>query len=166
MKPLDWIYRLSRWILGAVFIVAGGSKLLEPVIFATLIDAYGIVPDPLLMPVAIGMPAIEVIAGIGLIFDLKGSLSVIAVLLVLFMAILGYGIQMGLDVDCGCFGPGDPEAKAFHGLRTALGRDLLMMLGIAFVAGWRRYRRIEPVWITQVINGNGSKRRRADNAYV
>ena len=41
----------------------------------------------------------------------------------LFMAILGYGISMGLDVDCGCFGPEDPESKAFHGLRAALYRD-------------------------------------------
>jgi hypothetical protein len=43
--------------------------LLEPEIFAVLIDAYGIVPEGLLIPVSIGLPLLEVIAGFGLLFD-------------------------------------------------------------------------------------------------
>ena len=129
--PLDWIYKLSRWSLGGIFIYAGSIKLLEPGTFAVLIDAYGIVPERLLTPVAVALPAMEVFAGIGLLFDIKGSLSMISGLLALFIAILGYGIRMGLDVDCGCFGPEEPEAKAFHGLRMTLYRDLAM-LAISF----------------------------------
>ena len=56
MKKIDWLYRLCRWTLGGIFIYAGGTKLLEPQIFAVLIEAYGIVPEGLLMPVAIGLP--------------------------------------------------------------------------------------------------------------
>jgi uncharacterized membrane protein YphA (DoxX/SURF4 family) len=130
MSTSDWLYKSGRWVLGAVFIYAGSIKLLEPKTFAVLIDAYGIVPEGLLMPVSILLPALEVAAGIGLLFDIEGSLSVIAALLCLFIAILGYGIWMGLDVDCGCFGPQDPEAKAFHGLRQSLYRDLVMLAGI------------------------------------
>ncbi len=63
MKTMDWLYRLCRWTLGVIFIYAGGTKLLEPEIFAVLIEAYGIVPEGLLMPVAIGLPLLEVIAG-------------------------------------------------------------------------------------------------------
>lgn len=74
------------------------------------------------MPASILLPALEVAAGIGLLFDIEGCLSVIAALLCLLIAILGYGIWMGLDVDCGCFGPQDPEAKAFHGLRQSFYR--------------------------------------------
>jgi hypothetical protein len=55
------------------------------------------------------------------------------------MAVLSYGIWMGLDVDCGCFGPEDLEAKAFHGLKGSLLRDLVMLAGIAFIYGWRQY---------------------------
>jgi len=110
---------------------------MEPKTFAVLIEAYGIVPEGLLMPVAVVLPALEVAAGVGLLFDIEGSLSMIAALLMLFIAILSYGIWMGLDVDCGCFGPEDPEAKAFHGLRQSLHRDLVMLAGIAFVYGWR-----------------------------
>jgi hypothetical protein len=144
MKTMDWLYRLCRWTLGGIYIYAGGTKLLEPEIFAVLIDAYGIVPEGLLMPVAIGLPFLEVIAGFGLLFDIRGSLALITVLLVLFMMVLGYGIWMGLDVDCGCFGPEDPEAEAFHGLRLSLFRDLVMMAGVIFIYGWRRYRAIRP----------------------
>ena len=35
--------------------------------------------------------------------------------------------------------------KAFHGLRSSLYRDLVMLAGIAFIYGWRRYRAIKPV---------------------
>lgn len=162
MSILDWIYRLLRWGLGAIFIYAGSTKLLEPEIFAVLIEAYGIVPERLLMPVAIALPALEVIAGIGLLFDIRGSLSVIAGLLVLFIAVLGYGIWMGLNVDCGCFGPEDPEAKAFHGLRLSLNRDLVMLAGVVFIYGWRRYRAIRPINFKLIMNKLFQKRRTED----
>jgi uncharacterized membrane protein YphA (DoxX/SURF4 family) len=140
MKTIDWLYRLCRWTLGGIFIYAGGTKLFEPEVFAVLIDAYGIVPEGLLVPVAIGLPFLEVTAGFGLLCNIRGSLALITGLLVLFMVVLGYGIWMGLDVDCGCFAPEDPEAEAFHGLRLSLFRDLVMMAGVIFIYGWRRYR--------------------------
>ena len=161
----DWIYKLSRWCIGLIFIYAGSIKLMEPRIFAVLIDAYGIVPESLLMPVAIALPTLEVAAGIGLLFDIEKSLPVISGLLVLFIAILGYGIRMGLDVDCGCFGPEEPEAKAFHGLRTTLYRDLGMFIIISFIYGWRRYRAIQPVRIKLLIKNSREKRRKKE-AYV
>ena len=144
MRLSSWIYRIVRWGLGGIFIYSGATKLLAPQIFAVLIDAYGIVPEDLLIPVAMILPTLEVFAGVGLLFDIRGSLAVIAGLLMLFVAILGYGIRMGLDVDCGCFGPEEPEAKAFHGLRLALYRDMAMLAAVAFLYGWRRYRRVQP----------------------
>jgi uncharacterized membrane protein YphA (DoxX/SURF4 family) len=165
MKTMDWLYRLCRWTLGCIFIYAGGTKLLEPEIFAVLIEAYGIVPEELLMPVAIGLPFLEVIAGFGLLFDIRGSLALITGLLVLFMVVLGYGIWMGLDVDCGCFGPEDPEAEAFHGLRLSLFRDLVMMAGVVFIYGWRRYHAIRPAGVMVIVNQLFSKKRKED-AYV
>jgi hypothetical protein len=162
MQKIDWLYRLCRWTLGGTFIYAGGTKLLEPEIFAVLIEAYGIVPENLLMPVAIGLPLLEVIAGIGLLLDIRGSLALIAGLLVLFMVVLGYGLWMGLDVDCGCFGPEDPEAEAFHGLRLSLYRDLAMMAGVFFIYGWRRYRAIQPECVMVIVNQLFNKRRKED----
>ncbi|MGB8426027.1 MAG: MauE/DoxX family redox-associated membrane protein [Desulfobacterales bacterium] len=145
------MYRLLRWVLGGLFIHAGVVKLLEPQTFAVLIAAFGIVPEHLLMAVSIGLPALEVAAGIGLLFDIEGSLAVIAGLLGLFIGILCYGIFMGLDVDCGCFGPEDPEAEAFHGIKSSLYRDLAMVAGVLFIYGWRRCRAIAPVGIRQLL---------------
>jgi rhodanese-related sulfurtransferase/uncharacterized membrane protein YphA (DoxX/SURF4 family) len=151
----DGCYKLIRWILGAVFIYAGSIKLLDPVAFGIMIEAYGVIPDRLILPAAILVAAMEVAAGIGLLFDIEGSLAAIAGLLSLFVAILSYGLWIGLDVDCGCFGPDDPEAEAFHGLRSSLYRDLVMLAGIAFLYGWRRYRGLKPVKITSIINSGG-----------
>ena len=165
MKTMDWLYRLCRWALGTIFIYAGGTKLLEPEIFAVLIDAYGIIPEGLLIPLAIWLPLLEVIAGMGLLFDIRGSLALITGLLVFFMVVLGYGMWMGLDVDCGCFGPEDPEAEAFHGLRLSLFRDLAMMAGVIFIYGWRRYRAIRPAGLMVTVKKLLCNRRK-ENAYV
>jgi len=164
-KKSDLSYKLCRWGLGAVFIYAGSIKLMEPQVFAVLIDAYGVLPVGLLMPVAIALPALEVIAGIGLIFDIEGSLSIIAGLLVTFIGILAYGVDMGLDIDCGCFGPEDPEAEAFHGLRGALYRDLVMLTGVIFMFSWRRYHDITPMKLSTLIK-TVRKNRRTEDAYV
>jgi uncharacterized membrane protein YphA (DoxX/SURF4 family) len=150
MIVLDWTYRLTRWALGTVFIYAGIPKLLEPKSFVVLIEAYGLVPDLLLVPMAISLALLEVAGGVGLLFDVRGSLSVIAGLLVLFVAILAYGLGMGLDIDCGCFGSDDPEAEAFHDLSASLYRDLLMLAMVIFMFGWRRIRRIKPVNLSQL----------------
>lgn len=165
MPMIDWIYKGLRWVLGAVFIYAGSLKLMAPGPFAVLIEAYGILPGSLLMPTAIGLPVLEVAAGLGLLLDLRGSLSTIAVLLGLFIAIVSYGIWMGLDTDCGCFGPLDPESEAFHGLRATLVRDLVMLGGVIFLFFWRRCRDIEPVGILFLKNTVRRKRRK-QNAYI
>jgi uncharacterized membrane protein YphA (DoxX/SURF4 family) len=151
MKLFDWAYKLFRCGLGVIFIYAGTLKLLEPKTFAALIEAYGIVPEALLVTLAISLAALEVTAGIGLLFDIKGSLAVITGLLILFIGILGYGIWMGLDVDCGCFGPEDPEAQAFHGLRQSLYRDLIMLAVVGLIYGWRRYRSIKTLNIISFV---------------
>ena len=151
MKLFDWAYNLFRCGLGVIFVYAGTLKLLEPKTFAVLIEAYGIVPEALLLTLAISLAALEVMAGIGLLLDIKGSLAVIAGLLILFIGILGYGIWMGLDVDCGCFGPEDPEVEAFHGLRQSLYRDLIMLAVVGFIYGWRRYRSIKTLKIISFV---------------
>lgn len=163
--PADMAYKLIRWGLGAVFIYAGSVKLADPRTFAVLMEAYGILPESWLLPVAVALPALEVVAGVGLVFDIEGSLPAIAGLLLVFMAILGYGIAMGLDVDCGCFGPEDPEAEAFHGLRQALYRDLLMFGGIGYLFAWRRYRGLGCVRIRPFME-KLRKRRQTTDAMV
>ena len=139
LLALIWPYRIVRWVLSLTFLYAGITKLIDPEAFGIIIDAYGLLPGNLVMPAAIILPGLEVLAALGLFFDIRGSLSIISALLVLFLAILGYGIWMGLDIDCGCFAPEDPESRAYGGLRTAFYRDLVMVAGVIYMYVWRLF---------------------------
>ena len=68
------LYLLLRVIIGSVFIYAGFVKLIDPKAFANAISQFDIVPEFLLAPLAIGLPALEFFAGLGLIFNIRGSL--------------------------------------------------------------------------------------------
>ena len=146
-----WIYHTLRCLIAALFLWSGATKISDPNGFALIIDAYGVIPESWLMPVAIGLPVLELLAGIGLLGEVTGSLTLVTGLLILFMAVLAYGIALGLDVDCGCFGPDDPEAAAFHGLRTALYRDFLMMAGIVYLYAWRFKRAAKPARLVNLL---------------
>ena len=135
-----WLYQIIRISLGLFFFYSGVSKLVNPKAFALVIEAYGLIPDFMNMPVAISLPSLEVIAALGLLKEVRGSLSIITGLIILFMGILGYGIYLGLDIDCGCFGPGDPEGDAYHSLQGALYKNLLLMVGIIYLFMWRYIR--------------------------
>ena len=132
-----WFYRLVRWVLATLFIWAGGMKLADLQAFGVIIRDFGIVPELSVMPIAIFLPFLEIIAAVGLIFDMRGSLEIITGLLALFIVILGYGVWFGLDIDCGCFGPEEPESRAYSGLRSALYRDMVLMVFIFFLYFWR-----------------------------
>jgi len=132
-----WTYRTVRWAYVLIFLFAGVRKLMDSQSFAVVIEAFGLVPEALILPIAIGLPLLEIIAALGLLFDLRGSLSAVTGLLILFLAIVGYGVWLGLDIDCGCFGPGDPEGEAYAGLRPTLYRNILLILGISYLYLWR-----------------------------
>ena len=133
-----WNYRLIRWGLGGVFIYAGITKLVDPEGFSAIIEAYGLTPREWAGFISIGLPVVEVLAGAGLLFDIRGSSEITATLLLFFTAILGYGIWKGLNVDCGCFAPWDPRSDALSGLRQALYRDIIMIGAVSYLIYWRR----------------------------
>ena len=148
----DWIYRIVRVVYVVLFLYAGINKLLDPRSFSIVIDAFGLVPDPLIMTVAVALPILEILAAVGLLFDVRGSLGLVSGLLVFFMAVVSYGIWMGLDIDCGCFGPGDLEGDAYRGLRPALYRNLILAVGIAYLYSWRFIRAVKPVPLELLLN--------------
>jgi len=119
-----WPYRAVRISLAALFIYGGGIKLLDPKAFARTISAYDLVPEMLLPVAAIGLPLVETIAGLGLLFDIRLSLAVISSLIGMFILVLGYGVLQNLAVDCGCFGA--DELSRQHGLVQAFWRDLFL----------------------------------------
>ena len=148
--PSNQAYFIIRTILGFVFLYSGAIKLFNPAAFALIISEYNLVPESLLIYTAIGLPLVEFLAGIGLIFDMRGSLSTVFCLLLIFVAVLWYGILHNLHIDCGCFSP--EEIKSQNSLRQAFHRDILMIMSSLFLY-WSRWRRSDKsyshnLWLT------------------
>ena len=131
------LYHPLRLALGCLFVYAGFIKLLDPKTFAHAIAQFDLVPDPVLPLLAVGLPALELLAGAGLIFEVRGSLGVITGLLGLFLLALSYAAWMEMDIDCGCFTVTELNAKT--GVRHALIRDLFLAAALGFLF-WRRRR--------------------------
>lgn len=91
-----------RWVLAGFFLYSGILKLMDPGGFAVVIAGFGLLPDPLVHPATIALPVLEVLTGLGVFLAIRSSCAVMAGLLLLFIAVLFYGIQLGLDIDCGC----------------------------------------------------------------
>lgn len=135
---LLWVDRLCRWGISAFFLAAAVPKLFDVAGFAAVIDAYSILPEPFLVPMAVILPIVEIGLAVGLLWNRFPAKIGIALLLLLFITVLSYAIWLGLDIDCGCFGPEAPESRAFHGLKTSLTRDIAMLLPLAFSFRYHR----------------------------
>lgn len=147
-KPAYICYLILRLIMVIIFLWSGVAKAFHPADFSATVGAYGLLPELLVMPVALTLIPAEIIAAIGLLFEKRGALTAITLMMVIFLGILSYGIYLGLDIDCGCFGPEDPEAQTFHDLRGALVRDLLLMPAIGYLYLWRFINSLTPApWL-------------------
>lgn len=137
-KLLTLADRAARWIVATIFVIAAVPKLLNISDFASIIDAYGILPGVALVPAAIFFPVLELILAAGLVVNNRLSKYLTIVLLLFFIGILSYAISQGFDIDCGCFGPEDPEHRAFQSLRISIVRDVLMILPLLFSLWYQR----------------------------
>jgi uncharacterized membrane protein YphA (DoxX/SURF4 family) len=131
------LYHMLRLAVGCLFVYAGLIKLLDPRAFAHAIAQFDLAPDQLLPLLAVGLPALELLAGVGLILERRGSLTAIAILLGLFLLALSYAAWMEMDIDCGCFTV--EEVNARTGIKTALVRDLFLAAALGFLFWWRRH---------------------------
>ncbi len=138
MKALvsAWPSLFVRVAIGFLFVYGGGLKLVNPQAFAKIISAYDLVPDVLLPTVAVGLPLLEIVGGACLALDVRGSLSLITGLLLLFVVALGYGFMGDLDVDCGCFG--EETAGSRKGLGWPLVRDFMLLAAAGYLYLARR----------------------------
>lgn len=96
----------GRVALGLMFLVAGVGKTLDPWSFLSALGSYG-VPEVLRTPVAMTLPAIEVVVGVLLVagWATRFAAAAAAVMMAMFIAAIGYGVWLGTLEECGCFGP-------------------------------------------------------------
>ena len=141
-------YIVLRMVLGAVFIWASWSKILEPDKFAGIIQSYQILPQQLVNPVAILLPWVEAACGLSLLsgYMVRGSVLIVNILMIVFILALAFNLYRGVDVACGCFAVSAPGEKISI---VTVSRDIaLLATGL-----WILYYRLK----TDAIHENGAK---------
>ncbi|MGL5120306.1 MAG: MauE/DoxX family redox-associated membrane protein [Plesiomonas shigelloides] len=114
------------------FAASALTKFFDPKGFAQTIAAFGLVL-PAFIPYIVWLLILtELLVGIGVLCRVKMAIASMMVLLVLFMAVLAYGMAIGLDINCGCLGQAD-----LSGLPQALGRDAVL-LGMCLLLWFKR----------------------------
>lgn len=120
-------------LLAGVFLYAGAIKAIAPDQLAVDISHYRLAPAWAIGPLAFYLPWIEIAAGLALLWRplRRGGCLVIAVLLLVFIAATASAWLRGLDIRCGCFGAAS-GATGNH--LWSIGRNLLLLAGVAFIA--------------------------------
>jgi len=163
---------LGRLALAAIFIVAAYAKLKPQAavpwsaasvktslsLFAMQVDSYQLLPPQLVSPVAHLLPPFELFLGLWLLSGvfLPYSALVTTLLIAAFFATQVRTYRAGLEINCGCFGPGERL-----GPKTLLHDGAFLALALALTIGaflQRRKIRTESAPVT----GGVSTPQRAD----
>ena len=132
-RTAAWLAVPVRCYLGVLFVGACLHKIADPASFALDIATYDILPLAAINLVAIGLPWIELIAGVMLIvgWRVRGSSLVIAGMMVVFLVALCIALARGLDMSCGCFASQGAEDDPIS--RMTVIRDLVWLGLCVFV---------------------------------
>jgi len=137
------LHRLLAVALGTVFVYASLGKIADPRDFARIVYHYqvigpsarlGYAPANLL---AVALPWTEAVAGVLLIAGVwrREAAAMVAVLLVTFLAAVGWTLHQGIDVEnCGCFTVSGAGRSAGLGLLVA---DAALLAVAVFLAAAR-----------------------------
>ncbi|MFZ0521075.1 MAG: MauE/DoxX family redox-associated membrane protein [Candidatus Acidiferrales bacterium] len=137
---------VGRLALAAIFLFAAYAKLKPQAampwsgasirtslsMFAMQVDSYQLLPPQLVSPAAHFLPLFELFLGLWLLSGiwLRYSALVTTLLLGAFFAMMVRTYRMGLEINCGCFGPGERL-----GPKTLLRDGSLLAFGLAVTIG-------------------------------
>lgn len=129
-----WVSTAARVVLGGVFLVAGGLKVIDPQSSVAAVRAYRLLPTSVATIVGWGLPFAEVALGLLLLAGVATRLvaAAAAVLLMVFIAAVASAAIRGLSIDCGCFGGGGDVAPG----QTAYGTEIVRDVGLLLLALW------------------------------
>jgi uncharacterized membrane protein YphA (DoxX/SURF4 family) len=108
--PAAILALILRIALGVIFVYAAWTKLREPwAMFAISIDSYQVLPAWAVELTARGLPWFELLLGVLLITGLlrRPAMLSTSLLLLVFFGLMIRALIKGMEIDCGCFGPGD-----------------------------------------------------------
>ena len=102
---------IARLVLTGTFVMAALPKIKDPVAFATSVNAFQVVGPTLSNWIALFLPWLELIVGIGILLpQIRSSSSIlIAILLIVFIGLHASAWIRELEISCGCFGAESAE---------------------------------------------------------
>lgn len=127
-----------RFLLAAVFIFAGVTKIAHPADFFSDLLSYRVPwPEMFLRVVAVFLPWLEVLAGLGLLLNVwaESIRPLVSALCLVFVVMLGQAVLRGLELNCGCFGA--VGAGWFERPDVALVRAALLFAGSLYITAVR-----------------------------
>jgi uncharacterized membrane protein YphA (DoxX/SURF4 family) len=124
-----WLTTVARVALGAVMLVAGLLKIVNPDEAVRAVQAYQILGHGGSQVVGYATPIVEIILGILLLLGLFTRISAIlvGVMMIVYIVAVSSAWARGLSIDCGCFGGGGAIGTAGKTWRyiSEILRDLL-----------------------------------------
>lgn len=131
----DWLVLFLRIVLGGIFVAAGALKIGHTEVFASEIAGFQLLWHPLIAPLALLLPFLEVMVGAYLVLGLftRFAAWLAALEMAVFSGAIASAVVRGISTSCGCFGPNDKTTTSW----PEAGRDLgfaLMGVIIALLA--------------------------------
>lgn len=123
---------ILHFVFGGVFVYAGLLKVADPISFLDDVRSFDLLGDPWAAWVAMGLPWLEIFAGLAVMsgFLRSGGMLVLNGSLVVFLIAITISWWRGIDIRCGCFGHSDSTSN----YRDLILRDVLLLLaGIVLV---------------------------------
>ena len=137
---------VGRLALAVIFIVAAYAKLKPQggmawsaasvktslAMFAMQVDSYQLLPETAVNTVAHLLPPFELVLGLWLLSGMALPLSSLVTTLLIggFFSVMVRTYALGLEVNCGCFGPGEQL-----GVKTLIRDGSLLALSLAVMIG-------------------------------
>jgi uncharacterized membrane protein YphA (DoxX/SURF4 family) len=129
---MNWVVLVLRIALGAIFLFAGAAKVGHADVFAAQIAGFRLLPQPLVAPLALALPYLEILLGgylvVGL-FTRTAAWFAVALFAVFDLAVAS-AVVRGMTVSCGCFGPSDTTVTTW----AEVARDAVFVLLAVIVA--------------------------------
>jgi uncharacterized membrane protein YphA (DoxX/SURF4 family) len=131
-----WLNVRVQIALGAIFIFAALPKIIDPPSFAHLVYNYRLVPGWAVNPLALILPWVEILAGLGLVLGVwkRAAASIIGAMLIVFTIGIGINLARNNAIDCGCFEQNPKpktHAELIADMQWVIARDLGMLLMVA-----------------------------------
>lgn len=130
---MEYLGLVSRLVVGLVFLVAGATKLRDPLGFRAAVANYRILPEALVSPVARALPVLEVVVGVMLLLGvLIVPVAVVAALvLVAFAGAIWVNVRRERTIGCGCGFAGRQQVS-----RRLVARNGVLAAAALAAAAW------------------------------